>query len=59
MTGGIGLPKTGLGVLSVGVAGASVHVNMLTLAAFGLGMVLLGAALVRVGFRRRKSVGEA
>jgi hypothetical protein len=57
---GNALPKTGIASIAIGAGGATVNAPLpLVIAAIGLGIVTAGVVLVRVGFRRRKGVGQA
>lgn len=54
------LPKTGMTTVGIGVGSAAFDAPLpLVIAAAGVGLVLLGAAAVRLGFRRDKAAGEA
>ncbi|GAA4439730.1 hypothetical protein [Phytohabitans houttuyneae] len=61
MSGG-SLPRTGSGAFAVGgtVAGVSLEASIpmpLAVAAVGVALVLAGALLIRLGFRRRRPAG--
>jgi hypothetical protein len=49
-----GLPVTGIGGLTI----AGIYLDQLGLVAFGIGLVLAGAVLVRLTYRRDKAVGD-
>jgi hypothetical protein len=54
------LPKTGVATVALGVGGMSIDAPLpLVVAGIGLGLVLIGAAAVRFGFRRQKGVSQA
>jgi hypothetical protein len=54
------LPKTGAAGLALAVGGHTFNAPMpLIIAAAGLGIVALGATIVRFGFRRTKTAGQA
>jgi hypothetical protein len=49
-----GLPVTGVG----GAVIAGIYLDQLRLVAIGLALVLLGAVIVRLTYRKNKSVGD-
>lgn len=60
MSGG-SLPRTGAGLALGTIGGVTVGLPQIGLALLGAGVVLVvvSALAVRVGFRRRKAVGQA
>ncbi len=53
-----GLPKTGTG-FALAVGGASYYIGAWQIAAIGITLVAAGVLLVRLGWRRNKSVNSA
>ncbi len=53
------LPKTGLGTVTVAIGGATYHPNIVTISvAVGVTLLVVGAGLLRFGFRRRMAPGK-
>lgn len=62
MSGG-SLPKTGAGAITIGggVAGLGGGISMpmpLAIALVAVGLVLVGSLMIRLGFRRKRPVGQ-
>lgn len=49
-----GLPVTGIGGATI----AGIYFNQLGLVALGIGLVLAGALVIRLTYRRNKAVGD-